>query len=118
MRGTLHDIFPAQLTMRFNTENEITSLSPWKATGTEFHATAARVTVANDKVLLAIDDGHSPSGPSVILCEEYTTFNPSPTRDGMSSIVTASGTAIVYIRDAACGCGSRLRSWNPLRFMQ
>jgi hypothetical protein len=60
--------------------------------------------------MVAVD---SPEGAKVIFQEEYVTFEKD--LKGESKIVTKSGKMLAFKRDTNCGCGSRLRSWNPTR---
>lgn len=66
-----------------------------------------RVVIVQDKILVARD---SPTGPELIFREEV-----KETRhiEKMSYAQTVSGKILVFTKDNNCGCGSRLRSWNP-----
>lgn len=66
-----------------------------------------RVAVVRDLVLIARD---SPEGPQLVFREKVVEqFH----RDKYSYIRTDSGKILVLTKDDNCGCGSRLRSWNP-----
>lgn len=78
------------------------------------HFDKARVIVFGDKVTIAVDGD---SGPRVIFQESYTPghFQRSADRTKDSYLTTDSGVKIAFKKNDACGCGSRLRSWNPYR---
>lgn len=69
-----------------------------------------RIVIDEDLIIVAVD---SPEGARVIFQEEYVTFEKD--LKGESKIVTKSGKMLAFKRDTNCGCGSRLRSWNPTR---
>jgi hypothetical protein len=66
-----------------------------------------RVVLLGDSVLIAQD---SPEGPKLVFKERYKYRHV----DGkLQSVFTESGKVIAFTKDANCGCGSRLRGWNP-----
>lgn len=73
----------------------------------------ARIIVTADKVMIATDSG---SGPQVVFSQpiQPDSHFKAPS-GGESRVVTTSGMVVVYKKDEACGCGSRLRSWSPFR---
>ncbi len=68
-----------------------------------------RVVVFNSKIHVAVD---SPEGPKVVFREALIEYFKDATGNSHHA-VTESGKIIVFDRDNNCGCGSRLRSWNP-----
>jgi hypothetical protein len=66
-----------------------------------------RVVVLNGKIMIAID---SPQGPQLIFREAITEIL---VEGKLVKVRTESDKAIAFIKDHNCGCGSRLRSWNP-----
>lgn len=66
-----------------------------------------RVVILKDVLMVALD---SPTGPSLVFRERVTdtVFSGKTTH-----AVTESGKIVVFEKDDNCGCGSRLRSWNP-----
>ena len=72
-----------------------------------------RVVIYNDQIIVAVD---SPEGARIIFQEEYDTFLKD--LKGESKILTKSGKMLAFKRDTNCGCGSRLRSWNPTRTLK
>jgi hypothetical protein len=75
-----------------------------------FMVDVCRVVVDSDLIMVAID---TPEGAKVIFQEEYDVFIKN--RSGESKILTKSGKMLAFKKDNNCGCGSRLRSWNPTR---
>jgi hypothetical protein len=71
---------------------------------------AVRILITDSHVLIAAD---SHSGPVTIFSERISQLNWSGSRNKESSIVTESGKMLVFVRDDNCGCGSKLRTWNP-----
>jgi hypothetical protein len=74
-----------------------------------------RVVVTEQTVMIAAD---SSSGPVLIFQEKYSPgdiyLDKSKTK--ISRIRTVSGKSIVFTKDEdSCGCGSRLKVWNPYR---
>lgn len=74
--------------------------------------TVARVIVFGDSVTIAIDGN---DGPKIVFREaiQPNSFIKGPDSKKDSYLMTVSGIKIAFRRDDACGCGSRLRSWNP-----
>jgi hypothetical protein len=109
-----HDVFPAfvgvaQVDLGLETLQDLKSAP---ITPGAYQVTKARIVVMDDHVLVAVDGN---DGPMIIFREAYSEFHKSnvPTED--SYIKTVSGKMLAYKKDANCGCGSRLRSWNPYK---
>jgi len=111
----LYDLFPAFVAIAPAdhplTAGELSSAPPTKGTRQVF---TCRVIVTDSQIIIATD---SPSGPVVVFNEAYAPgmFYKSPRRQDDSCIVTTTGLKLAFKRDDNCGCGSRLRSWNPYR---
>lgn len=110
----MHDVFPAYVVVVSPDDptpvDEIHSAPPTPGAA---NFTIARVVVTKDKILIAVDAN---GGPRVIYEEGIqpeTHFRASNPREKDSFVTTLSGQKIAYKKDTACGCGSRLRSWNP-----
>lgn len=73
-----------------------------------FMVDRCRVVIDEDLIMVAVD---SPEGAKVIFQEEYDVF----TKGTESKIITKGGKMLAFKREENCGCGSRLRSWNPTR---
>jgi hypothetical protein len=66
-----------------------------------------RVVLLGDSILIAQD---SPEGPTLVFREKYTHRHV----DGkLQAVLTESEKIVAFIKDTTCGCGSRLRGWNP-----
>lgn len=75
----------------------------------------ARVSVSHNKVWVVKDDV---SGPMVVFSEGIDpTSHVRGNAEVDSYVTTLSGKKLAWRRDAACGCGSRLRSWRPYNSM-
>lgn len=66
-----------------------------------------RVVLLGDSILIAQD---TPEGPKLVFRERFTYRH---TEGKQNAVLTESGKVIAFIKDASCGCGSRLRGWNP-----
>lgn len=79
-----------------------------------YYVQTARVIVTDTHVLIAQD---SPEGANIIFNEPYSpeNFFKSVTPEEDSILITSSGKVLAFKKDTNCGCGSRLRSWNPYK---
>lgn len=69
----------------------------------------SRVAIVNGRMYVAID---APEGPTLVFREDIAEYSKS--EDGKTHhAITASGKIVAFGKDHNCGCGSRLRSWNP-----
>ena len=69
----------------------------------------ARIAVLNNVLYVAVD---APEGPKLVFREELAAYEKD--KNGTSHHgLTVSGKVLVWDKDHNCGCGSRLRSWNP-----
>lgn len=75
----------------------------------------ARVVLHENHVLIAID---AENGPQVIFFEKYDISDISKHPEENSTIYTKSGKMIVFRENRTCGCGSRLRGWNPYKTLK
>ena len=74
-----------------------------------------RIVITDEVVMIAAE---SSSGPVLIFQEKYDPQDImlSKNKKDVSRVRTVSGKSIVFSRDeASCGCGGRLRGWNPYR---
>jgi len=109
-----YDLFPAYVSILpadDSTSVELMSSGPQNPRHAR-HLDKARVIVYQNKIVIATD---SDNGPRVVFQEKYDTesFIRSSSRDKESFLTTVSGKKLAFRRNDACGCGSRLRSWNP-----
>jgi hypothetical protein len=73
-----------------------------------------RVILTDVTIMIAAD---SDNGPMLIFREKYVKESllpekPKPGR-GVTRLKTETGKVVIMEKDANCGCGSRLRGWNP-----
>lgn len=78
-----------------------------------YQVTKARVVVSDELVIIAVDGNND--GPMIIFKEKYTEHHKSNVRTEDSYVITQTGKVVAFKKDENCGCGSRLRSWNPYR---
>lgn len=103
------DIFPAL--MKLAPENSIESLEEFDfltppPPGTR-KLDRCRAVIINDLLRVAVD---SPEGPTLVFQEKVL----EQIHDKkITKVRTVSGKAIIIRKDENCGCGSRLRGWNP-----
>ena len=71
---------------------------------------AVRVVISDERVMIAADTSR---GPALIFNERYDGATLSLNKKGTSRLVTETGKFVTFDKDANCGCGSRLRGWNP-----
>lgn len=74
-----------------------------------------RVVITDEVVMIAAD---SSSGPVLIFQERYNPENLILDKDkrNISRVQTVTGKSIAFSKDeASCGCGGKLRAWNPYR---
>ena len=68
----------------------------------------ARIIIYDNRIHVAVD---SPTGPTLVFRENIISHTKSPER--VHYVMTEFRKSIAFRRDDNCGCGSRLRSWNP-----
>lgn len=77
---------------------------------------AIRIVITEKMILIAAD---GQNGPVLIFKEKYDrdSLFVHKNRAQPSRVRTETGKIIVFQKDDNCGCGSRLRTWNPYRTM-
>lgn len=121
MQRIIYDLQPAHCAVKkenleADTPDVLTLTSNPEALDPEsFYIPQARVIITQDYVIVAADD---PSGPKVVFRERYRTFSKSNKDTIDSRIQTISGKILAFQRDTTCGCGSRLKSWNPYNYLE
>jgi len=105
----LLDVFPAHVVAaapgQFESVEDIKSDPP--TPGTHYVGTT-RVIITEDMILVAQD---SPEGAKIVFRERYHTLI-----NGVENrVITDSGKMLAFKKDTNCGCGSRLRGWNPYK---
>lgn len=107
----IYDKFPCHLSaMPEGKLDDVTTLRSYEPTKGSTYLEVTRVIVTETHVLVAKD---SNSGPQIVFRETYETFLPSKDATSDSHVVTSSGKMLAFKKDTGCGCGSRLRGWNP-----
>jgi len=110
------DIFPAHLSIAprgaLEELNDLTAYTPTKKDNV-FYVEKTRVVLFETKEgqsLVVAQD--SPNGPLIVFREKTDFY----LQDGDTyRVKTASGKFVAFKKDRNCGCGSRLRSWNPYK---
>ena len=103
------DVFPAII--KLAPPNSLEDFTDLKPVGDSPKGTRkldrCRAVVIGGVLIIAED---SPEGPKVVFREQTQAM----AQDGrVTHILTTSGKIIVVSKDDNCGCGSRLRGWNP-----
>jgi hypothetical protein len=113
------DLFPSHFSVAPSGEYENVSelaAQPVKRSENVFYVSKTRVVLwsneENDFITVASD---SPNGPQVVFQQKYLELTEN---DGIYRLLTPEGKMIAFEKDSNCGCGSRLRSWNPYRTLQ
>ena len=70
---------------------------------------ACRITVIDGLLLIAVD---SPEGPRLVFKEKIEFYEK---KDRVHRVKTETGKYVAFGKDNNCGCGSRLRTWNPYK---
>lgn len=91
---------------------DVTTMRSFEPTPGANYLEITRVIITDEVVLVAKD---GPSGPQIVFQERYETFIPSEKPIEDSFVVTVSGKMLAFKKDTGCGCGSRLRGWNPYK---
>lgn len=74
---------------------------------------AVRVCVVAGWILIGAD---SPDGPVLVFSQKISDQHKIRTgKDAESFVITENGRLVVFKKDDECGCGSKLRAWNPLK---
>jgi hypothetical protein len=111
------DVFPAhfQLTPAGHLEdvNVLNAHPPTKDPDIYYLATT-RVVLSETTVTVAQD---APTGPMIVFQEKYSRedlIGPEGEKKTYR-LTTESGKMLAFQKDTNCGCGSRLRGWNPYK---
>lgn len=116
----IYDLFPARVRVipaEKITFDELSSTTVTTRVDGSRMVDAVRVVISDDTVMIAAD---SSNGPMLIFREKYSSENLQldKARKGITRLTTDSGKMLVLQRDENCGCGSRLRGWNPYRTLE
>lgn len=112
----LHDVFPAHFVVCApKTVEDIIELVPVPNQERKniFYVGTTRVIVTDELIAVASD---TPEGPLIVFQEKYNLlYLPDNRIEGVYRVVTESGKMLAFKKDTNCGCGSRLRGWNPYK---
>jgi hypothetical protein len=92
--------------------DDVSTLSSYDPTPGATYLEITRV-ILTDKVIMVAKD--SQEGPQIVFQERYSEVDVSKDPSKDTRVTTESGKMLVFKKDTACGCGSRLRGWNPYR---
>jgi hypothetical protein len=109
----LLDRFPCHLAaIASGRVEDVTTMRSFEPTPGANYLEITRVIITDEVVMVAKD---GPTGPQIVFQERYETFIPSEKPIEDSFVVTVSGKMLAFKKDTGCGCGSRLRGWNPYK---
>lgn len=112
----IYDVYPAKALVAPATKNlELATMTLHTEVKHSRLVTDVRVVITEEVVMIAAD---SSSGPVLIFQERYSPDNLIVDKDKrkISRVQTNSGKSIAFTKDeSSCGCGGRLRAWNPYR---
>ena len=113
MTRVILDRFPCHLAaIAAGKIEDVTTMRSFEPTEGSTYLEITRVIITDEHILVAKD---SPEGPQIVFRETYQTFIASEKSTEDSFVVTSSGKMIAFKKDTGCGCGSRLRGWNPYK---
>lgn len=106
------DVFPSIMVLvPADHELDASELHPNSATPGGVNLTTTRIVILNDRIMIARD---AAEGPQVVFAEGIDTSSLHSERNS-GYVTTLSGKKLAWVKDTACGCGSRLRSWRPYK---
>jgi hypothetical protein len=91
---------------------DVSDLRSFEPTPGSSYLEITRVILTETKVIIAKD---SANGPQIVFQEDYNEAILADKATDDSRIVTASGKMLAFKKDTGCGCGSKLRGWNPYK---
>jgi hypothetical protein len=107
------DKFPCHLSaVAVDRLEDISQLNSYQPTHGANYMSKTRVILTETEIVVAKDDH---DGPVVVFQEKYAQVFLSQKTDEDTRVITISGKMLAFKKDTACGCGSRLRGWNPYR---
>lgn len=113
MTSIAMDRFPCHLVaVPVGFTQDETTLRSFEPTPGATYLEITRVILTETHVIVAKD---GPGGPQIVFREEFDSFTPSKDVYKDTFVVTKSGKMLAFKKDRACGCGSKLRGWNPYK---
>lgn len=92
--------------------DEVEELRSFEPTPGSTYLETTRIILTENQIFIAKD---SPEGPKIVFQEKYDQAIVADKTTDDSRVVTVSGKMIAFKKDTGCGCGSRLRGWNPYK---
>jgi len=113
----IHDVFPAHLSVApADYSEDFTSIRSKGNPDEVFYRDITRVVLVEDEIGLTVWVAQdSPTGPQIIFQERLAILHKADKPEQDSHAKTVSGKILAFSKDNNCGCGSRLKSWNPYR---
>lgn len=109
------DVFPAIIYLA--EPDSLQNYTDLQMTGERPKATRkvdrSRVSVLDGLLLVAVD---APEGPKLVFRERLAAYE-KDANGTTHHALTVSGKILAFDKDINCGCGSRLRSWNPFSYV-
>jgi hypothetical protein len=113
----IYDLFPAKIRVCVGenvSDEEYETIGVMTRVQGSRLVDSVRVILTDVTIMIAAD---SENGPILIFREKYIKESLSPEKPkpnrGVTRLKTETGKVIIMEKDANCGCGSRLRGWNP-----
>ena len=113
----IYDLFPAKIRVCVSenvSDEEYENIGVMTRVPGSRLVDSVRVILTDVTIMIAAD---SENGPMLIFREKYIKESLSPEKPkpnrGVTRLKTETGKVIIMEKDANCGCGSRLRGWNP-----
>lgn len=113
----IYDLFPAKIRVCVGenvSDEEYETIGVMTRVPGSRLVDSVRVILTDVTIMIAAD---SENGPMLIFREKYIKESLSPEKPkpnrGVTRLKTETGKVIIMEKDANCGCGSRLRGWNP-----
>jgi hypothetical protein len=113
----IKDIFPAHFSVApAEFTEDIMSVDAQTNPPGVFYRDITRILILEDakgQLIWVAQD--TPTGVSLIFQERLEVYLPGKTNSDQFRGKTISGKVFAFRKDSNCGCGSRLKSWNPYR---
>jgi hypothetical protein len=105
----LADVFPSHVSaIPADVLDDIHDLPAYPPLAEASYLGTTRVIITEEAIIIAQD---SPEGAKIVFQEPYIDYIPGETY----RVITKSGKMVAFKKDTNCGCGSRLRGWNPYK---
>jgi hypothetical protein len=113
----VQDVFPCHLSVApADYSEDFTSIRSKGNPDGVFYRDITRVVLVEDETGLTIWVAQdAPSGPQIIFQERLAEYIKADKPEQDAHAKTVSGKILAFSKDNNCGCGSRLKSWNPYR---